>query len=206
MGRLHTECFPGVRFKMLKRHQDNIQLQISRFSYNHDLRHFELELCLKFTNMIIISRSTVLKLSYCCNEAARNFILQLGLRNPSLSGNPSVLRRSESGSGLFPGPRGRPISQSHVHCLFYLFFNINFNLAPSEGMLHILLLSSCVSSYGARYSGSWQILHHSFWCRTHYLQPLARRARLRAGGERVQGPGGGGASTLAVASWLLWQL
>lgn len=64
----------GVRFKMLKRHRDNIQLQIFRFSYNHGLRHFELELCLKFTNMIIISRRTVLKLSYCCNEAARNFI------------------------------------------------------------------------------------------------------------------------------------
>lgn len=38
------------------------------------LRHFELELCLKFTNMIIISRSSVLELSHCCNETARNFI------------------------------------------------------------------------------------------------------------------------------------
>lgn len=86
-----------------------------------------------------------------------------------------MLRRSfESGSDLFPGRRGMPISQSHVYCLFYLFFNINFNLALSEGMLHILLLLSCVylHSFNARYSGSWQILHHSFWCRTHYLQSL----------------------------------
>lgn len=58
------------------------------------LRYFELELCLKFTNMIIISRSTVLELSYSCNEAARNFIYSQAKSQETyfIIGNQSLLK------------------------------------------------------------------------------------------------------------------
>lgn len=58
------------------------------------LSHFEFELCLKFTIVIVISRSTVLKSSHCCNEAARNFIYSHVKSQETyfIIGNKSVLK------------------------------------------------------------------------------------------------------------------
>lgn len=101
------------------------------------LRHFKLELCLKFTIMIIISRSTVLKLSYCCNEAARNFIYSQVKSQEAyfIIGNKPVQKYClDSGVQIYScNSWGMPISQSQkFYCILYLFFNINFNLAFSE--------------------------------------------------------------------------
>lgn len=102
------------------------------------MRHFQQELCLKFTNMILISRSTVLKLSYCYNEAARKFIYSQVKSQETyfIIGNHSVLKSCfNSGVQIYSyNSWGMPISQSQrFYCLLYLFFNINFNLTFSEG-------------------------------------------------------------------------
>lgn len=87
-----------------------------------------------------------------------------------------------------------PISQSHVYCLFYLLFNINFNLVLSEGMLHISLLLSRVYLHltlGTREVGKSYTTAFGAARITHYLQPLGAPCLAVHGGcGRVQVPGG----------------
>lgn len=71
-----------------------------------------------------------------------SFILQLNLRKPSLSEAISQCRAAASSRLRFT-----PISQSQFYRLFYLFSNINFDLAPSEAdAAYITTFIMCFSS------------------------------------------------------------